>query len=963
MAYINYTLPSAGVHPRIWISDANGPSLSSVRSRAFGERQSEFNSLLSFCQGRVGDSESTFVNRPGEYAGAFAFAWLMSNSYGSFGEKAIDIAEYLANNLPSSEYARRYAVESLALVYDWCYDLMNDSERSTIRDGIDNVVDGWKSPDAAEKFWGHSHGNFLHALYPLIAIMEDDPTYNSTWQTWMEDMLDDLWDGQDEGHSFWAVFRHWGNDDGGSHKGIGNYSYFTQNEGWYNHVIPALASGLAVSVETYAPWWFKSCDWALWHQRGDRQFHKQCEGQYAPDIRYHTNTQVHLMQAIQRYLGRQNVDGWMWLQNEIEEAHDAFGSEVYTTWGPYLIHDILYREPLSYNHPTTEEQMKVFRNARKVVFRTGWDWFDLGTTSTSMTISAGRFTGGHIKPAQEVGHFELCIKGDPIFISQGHYDGSQTTTYKVKDDFEDKTGHRYTYCKNACASSIGIIYDSNEPSENKIESFQVLFDSDYFMGVRDGAVDTVSNQGGPLWPKDTVNSIYQPKDMDHFVSESKWNHETFAIEPVSNPTHNYVVLQLTNKYYSAKQTRYKRHFVWIKPGAINSDWQEPIIIIWDDMVTHTDAKGNRTNGIFLQTSQISDAGSTGTNFSYTGNNGRALVRVLQPSSVETRDITGFYDLDAVGYWPTYTRKFNDSSIGPYRREIYPASATTEPSFLTVIMPCGATVDPSTAPQVSALSKTGYVGVVFPNDNLQLEIATGDTHSAALASTTPEPPPPPQVNDKRRSLQCLGMWLPWMPIVFPDADSSIDDADHEHVAGLYRGIQAEDWTPPPPPEEPTPPAAPTGLVATAGDGQVALDWDDNIELDLDHYIVYRQQKLEDGTYSIWDNVQAPTVSSWTDTTVTNGTTYRYQVTAVDADLEESEPSENSGDVTPQTEPPTPPPEEPEGRSISDADETPEGVPGRTVEDAEDDPTKTGRSISEADETPTPVEDGQSVGDQT
>jgi len=76
---------------------------------------------------------------------------------------------------------------------------------------------------------------------------------------------------------------------------------------------------------------------------------------------------------------------------------------------------------------------------------------------------------------------------------------------------------------------------------------------------------------------------------------------------------------------------------------------------------------------------------------------------------------------------------------------------------------------------------------------------------------------------------------------------------------------------------TPPAAPTGLVATPGDSQVALDWADNTEGDLASYNVYRG--LTSGNYTYIDNVVAPT-SNYTDTGRSNGATYYYVVTAVD-----------------------------------------------------------------------------------
>jgi chitodextrinase len=100
--------------------------------------------------------------------------------------------------------------------------------------------------------------------------------------------------------------------------------------------------------------------------------------------------------------------------------------------------------------------------------------------------------------------------------------------------------------------------------------------------------------------------------------------------------------------------------------------------------------------------------------------------------------------------------------------------------------------------------------------------------------------------------------------------------------------------PPPPPDTTPPAVPSGLTATAGDARVALNWSANGESDLDHYNVYRNSS----------KIASPTGSSYTDTGLTNGTTYGYAVTAVDKAGNESAKS-GSVSVTPQAPPNQPP----------------------------------------------------------
>ena len=87
-----------------------------------------------------------------------------------------------------------------------------------------------------------------------------------------------------------------------------------------------------------------------------------------------------------------------------------------------------------------------------------------------------------------------------------------------------------------------------------------------------------------------------------------------------------------------------------------------------------------------------------------------------------------------------------------------------------------------------------------------------------------------------------------------------------------------------------PAAPTNLTAVAGDGSVSLSW--TASSGAASYNVYR---------SLTSNMSSPTVTSvgsatsWTDNAVTNGTTYYYEVTAVNS-AGESTPS-NQASATP------------------------------------------------------------------
>lgn len=87
---------------------------------------------------------------------------------------------------------------------------------------------------------------------------------------------------------------------------------------------------------------------------------------------------------------------------------------------------------------------------------------------------------------------------------------------------------------------------------------------------------------------------------------------------------------------------------------------------------------------------------------------------------------------------------------------------------------------------------------------------------------------------------------------------------------------------------TAPAAPTGLTATAGNAQVALNW--SISTGASSYKLYRST-VSGGPYSnIASSLSAP---GYTDTGLTNGTTYYYVATAVNAGGESGYSSQAAG----------------------------------------------------------------------
>ena len=102
-----------------------------------------------------------------------------------------------------------------------------------------------------------------------------------------------------------------------------------------------------------------------------------------------------------------------------------------------------------------------------------------------------------------------------------------------------------------------------------------------------------------------------------------------------------------------------------------------------------------------------------------------------------------------------------------------------------------------------------------------------------------------------------------------------------------------------PTAPPPPSAPTGLVATAGNAQVALTW--TASTGATSYNVKRSTTNGSG-YQI---VGSPTTTSFINTGLTNGTTYYYVVTAVDSSGEGSASLQASATPAAPSQPPAAP----------------------------------------------------------
>ena len=106
-----------------------------------------------------------------------------------------------------------------------------------------------------------------------------------------------------------------------------------------------------------------------------------------------------------------------------------------------------------------------------------------------------------------------------------------------------------------------------------------------------------------------------------------------------------------------------------------------------------------------------------------------------------------------------------------------------------------------------------------------------------------------------------------------------------------------------PSPPPAPSVPTHLGAIGGNTTVSLDWDDNVQPGFANFVVKRSLSPA-GPFTAIPGA-TPSASTYTDTGLTNGTSYYYVVTAVNSLSQESAPSSAAHGIPIATGTSTPP----------------------------------------------------------
>jgi len=717
---VDWTEPDQGSHPRIWL---NASTLGDFQARIAGGHRAHWGELQRHCRlvaEPAAYPNSYFEGKEPEEVAVLAFSYLLEPEdprHVDYADRAVEIALHLANLPLEAGQVGQYRLFAMSLVYDWAYPRLSLSDRRILRARIALYVDSFRTANAEERLWGVSLPNCAAALVGLAAILADGSlAENALWRTWTDGLFAVFDLGPYVSTTFFSALRFFGEADGGTHRGAGPFGYDTELEEICGRLLPAVESALGVPWQSDEAWWDGLAHWKLWHWRGDRTFHRQ--GDHAAPAAYSRNTQLHLLQTA----SRQDNDfgkACMWLVEEIQNRAGLLG-------GAQELWNVLFRDVTRPAvRPTVAgygagAELRRFTRSGKLCLRDGWE-----EAGTSVTIEVPEyFVGGHAR--RRAGHFNLAAQGLPLLYEKGHFDPAQDLTPKETGN-PDETGHRYTYAQRIPAANVLRIFDTDEPTDNLLESFQrTVFAADRY-GVLSGGSVAISNDGGQLVPKNTDSDRHQPADLEDLLAEPKWLSPSWLFSPAEGAKYCHAVFDLAPFYYSAKCTSYRRHFLWVKRGAIPG-WPYPVLLVFDQPVVVVDGTAGKLTQVLQLQAAAGAAAGTAAAFRLDRSPGRLFVKVLSPATVEKTEVAD-YEIAGEAYAATAVQAFDDPA--GVRIEINASTSSATHEFLTVLFPCP--IATAAAPAVSLVSDATYIGATI--GGIECKMTRADPFAAIVGSSS------------------------------------------------------------------------------------------------------------------------------------------------------------------------------------------------------------------------------------
>jgi heparin/heparan-sulfate lyase len=312
---------------------------------------------------------------------------------------------------------------------------------------------------------------------------------------------------------------------------------------------------------------------------------------------------------------------------------------------------------------------RIFRDDGIVVARSGWAWDSAGKRSPDTWISfhCGRYFGDHAHFDNNM--FEIYHKGE-LAIDAGRYDddaGIQLDLDKIK------TSQKYNYYQRTIAHNTVLVYDGDEKFETG-----VLNDG--------GQLDLVTVNGRRNVPEDYDQGTF-PSDggriggCDWKTNPGRW--DTGAILAYkATDDFTYVCGDATKSYSSAKLASFVRQLVYVQPD---------VVVVFDRVVA-TNPEFKKT--WLLHTVNEPKASADGAYYEAGYGEGRMLLFPVLPERPVLAKVGGPDDECMVAgvrfhYGPNASSgikaPLNPGELpGAWRIEESPPTASAEDCFLNVL---------------------------------------------------------------------------------------------------------------------------------------------------------------------------------------------------------------------------------------------------------------------------------------
>lgn len=623
--------PPANEHPRVYFRSEDIPALTEKMEHPDNASvKADFMKMVKSDNVTVGDFKTI-------QSKAYYYALYKDEKVG---RQAVEAAKQLieCDYTGIQDNTRSYGriLYTLGMVYDWCFDIMSDEERTHLIDiaaakGSQMEI-GWPPVQQGAIADHGAEAQLLRDYLALaIAVADERP---------------DIWNLV--GGLFYQEYvpvRKFVHPAGLPHQG--------SNYGTYRHVFDLYAYFLITGMGCEEPYSAEALTsagygWELYLRRsdgskmydGDIYNYDQMKATHQPDgavLNASLSKNPYLQDQALREIITSSKNGISYAYQEMSTV------DWLILFDPSVERKSIYDLPLS----------KYFGSPMGVMAaRTGWnDGVDSPDVVAMMKLGEYNFDNHHHKDA---GNFTLWYKG-PLATESGIYqDGASYGSIP-----------HFTYTKQSIAHNTMLVYDPNEDSEN------------FNNGVNDGGQ---RNVGGYRF-------------LDDFLAADTKTAEILAkeIDPSDEKTPAYTYLKgdLTNAY-SDKVEEFERSFMFLNLF----DEDVPAALIVFDKVTASNPAFKKTWLLHGQTyPEIKDGRSTWYSSGYTNDSGytyqgKMVVDTLLPTADNLQtDVVGGPEegwsvINGIDY--NHPQKLETREENAYRLEVSPKKSAATDYFLNVL---------------------------------------------------------------------------------------------------------------------------------------------------------------------------------------------------------------------------------------------------------------------------------------